>query len=208
MRLPDFTEKAIPQHEATIARFTSKLGDDHLSTLVAMNNLAKAYQLGGRVHDSIELYEKTLAKLRTKLSDDHPTTLAAMNGLAGSYRLAGKLDRAISLLEATLEGRRVKLGPDHPETLVTSFDLADAYMAAGEPGKADPAGPSLSGKDRGARRSPPRQGSRAHPQGGEAAGKRVASSGATVTGADGRLPDVRAERLKSVSPKDAMPTKL
>jgi len=57
-----------------------------------MNNLARAYQAGGRLSDSIDLYERTLSKLRGKIGDDHPTTLATMNGLARSYRLAGKLD--------------------------------------------------------------------------------------------------------------------
>ena len=183
-------DKAIALHETAIARFKAKLGDDHLTTLVAMNNLARAYQIGGRVSDSIELYETTLARLRAKLSDDHPTTLAAMNGLARSYRLAGRARpgdhalrsrpwRAAERSWAAITRRRC----------VTTLDLADAYVAAGRTDKAIPLARAFLAKDRANRgiASPPRF-CDAIPRGDEAAGKRVAHSGASREQATSWLP--------------------
>ena len=127
--------RAISLHEDVLIRLRATLGENHLTTLVAMNNLARAYEAGLRHAESIELYEKTFPKLRAKLSDDHPTVLTAMCGLARAYQSSGRLSQAIGLFEATLSKRRVKLGDRHPETLMSLFELASAYSAAKQPEK-------------------------------------------------------------------------
>ena len=127
--------RAISLHEAVLQRLRAKLGEEHLTTLVTMNNLARAYEAGLRHDESIELYEKTVPKLRAKLSDDHPTVLTAMCGMARAYQSVGRRSQAIGLFEDALAKRRVKLGDVHPETLMTLFELASAYSAAEQPEK-------------------------------------------------------------------------
>jgi len=50
------------------------LGDDHPQTLIAMNNLACAYQSAGDLDRAIPLFEQALTDCRRVLGDDHPLT--------------------------------------------------------------------------------------------------------------------------------------
>jgi tetratricopeptide (TPR) repeat protein len=105
------------------------LGAQDPSTLVARNNLAKAYQSAGRLTEAISLFERVLTDRRRLLGADHPNSLAAANDLADAYQSAGRLAEAISLFARVLVDRERLLGPDHPDTLSTRHDLGHAYMS-------------------------------------------------------------------------------
>ena len=77
-----------------------------------MNNLAKAYQVAGKLDLAIPLFEKTLKLQEAKLGPDHPSTLTTMGNLATAYGTARKLDRAIPLFEKTVKLMGDKFGPD------------------------------------------------------------------------------------------------
>ena len=70
-----------------------KLGDEHPTTLITVNNLGRTYEAAGRIAEAIRLHERTLEKLRSRLTDDHPTTLTAMYGLAKAYRDYGQFEQ-------------------------------------------------------------------------------------------------------------------
>ena len=88
--------RAISLHEAVLQRLRAKLGEEHITTLVTMNNLARAYEAGLRYDESIALYEKTLPKLRE-----------AQRG--PSYRADGhvRVGAGISLCRTALTGDRL-----------------------------------------------------------------------------------------------------
>jgi eukaryotic-like serine/threonine-protein kinase len=108
------------------------LGPEHLTTLVAMSDLAVAYLDSGQRDVAVPIFEETLKALKAKLGPDHPDTLSVMNNLAVAYGHAGRLDLALPLHEETLRLTRARQGPDHPDTLTRRNNLAETYVAAGK----------------------------------------------------------------------------
>jgi eukaryotic-like serine/threonine-protein kinase len=133
-----FPELAIRQHELALALRRQSLGQNHLSTLNSMSNLATAYYEAGQVDRAIPLYQKALETQRATLGEDHPDTLVAMNGLAAAFDIAGQVDRAVTLYEQTVRAQRAKLGEDHPDTLISMSNFAGAYRRAGHLDRAMP----------------------------------------------------------------------
>jgi tetratricopeptide (TPR) repeat protein len=96
-----------------------------------MFNLARTYQVAGKLDLAQPLLEETLRRRKATLGADHLDTLMTMNNLATVYRAAGKLDLALPLLEETLKLRKAKFGADNPDTLMTMNSLTAAYRDAG-----------------------------------------------------------------------------
>ncbi|MFE7593849.1 tetratricopeptide repeat protein [Kitasatospora sp. NPDC057512] len=112
------------------------LGNDHLDTLNARNNLAHSYSEAGRVSEAMNLQEQLLTDLQRLLHADDPVLLTARNNVAATYWEVGRADEAIDLQEQVLADRRRVLGDDHPETLLARNNLAVSYS---EVGRADEA---------------------------------------------------------------------
>jgi serine/threonine protein kinase len=110
----------------------AQLGDDHPDTLASMNNLAMAYQDGGRFDKAIPVLEETLTRRRRRLGDDNASTIETMNDLAVAYWQAGQTAKAIPLYEETLAKVQAAMGEEHNDTLTIMDNLAVAYGAAGQ----------------------------------------------------------------------------
>src|SRR5262249_36986594 len=82
----------------------TNLGADHPYTLTTLNNLARAYQDAGRLHEAIPLFDQVRGALVTKLGADHPNTLTTLNNLARAYQDAGRLPEALPLFEQAALG--------------------------------------------------------------------------------------------------------
>ena len=67
------TEDAIKLLEATISQEQSKLGNDHVETLISRIALAAVYHAAGRIDDAIKLYEADPPGIWQRLGPDHPT---------------------------------------------------------------------------------------------------------------------------------------
>ncbi|MFF4346307.1 tetratricopeptide repeat protein [Streptomyces sp. NPDC001530] len=130
--------RAIPLHEATLARCEEVLGDTDPYTLASRGNLACAYHVAGQLRRAISLHEKTLTQREQVLGETHPSTLANRNGLAYAYSAVGDWGRAISLFEVTLSQRKEALGAEHSSTLTSQNNLAYAYESVGDLGRAIP----------------------------------------------------------------------
>jgi tetratricopeptide (TPR) repeat protein len=123
--------EAIALYEQVRDAQVKKLGADHPSTLITLDNLSKAYKAAGRLPDAIALFEQVRDARVKKLGADHPSTLVTLSNLARAYRAADRLPLVIALFEQVRDARVKKLGADHPDTLVTLNNLAGAYKAAG-----------------------------------------------------------------------------
>ena len=127
---------ALGQFERALALRKAKLGPDHPDTLSAMNNVAFACRVVGRLQQALELFEQTLQRRKVVLGAEHTNTFDTMNNLAISYFSLGRREAAASLWENTLRWRKVRQGPNHPETLSTANNLALCYQYLGRPGEA------------------------------------------------------------------------
>ncbi|HZW32297.1 MAG TPA: tetratricopeptide repeat protein [Isosphaeraceae bacterium] len=129
---------SVATSEEALAIRRRELGEAHLGTLEAMNNLAGAHLAAGRLQSGLSLFEQILEARRLKQGEDHPDTLDAINNLGLAYHEAGQLDRAIPLLEQAHKAARAKLGNDHRDALSVANNLARAYQDAGRLDRAIP----------------------------------------------------------------------
>ncbi|KAJ7795887.1 P-loop containing nucleoside triphosphate hydrolase protein [Mycena leptocephala] len=120
------------------------LGEDHLDTLLAMNDLAvtywklqefkKAEKLQAVV---LEKRKQFLEKQKQLMGDNHPDTLLNMGNLAVSYQNLGEFKKAEELQVVVLKKRKQLLGDDHPDTLLAMGHLAATYRQLEEFMKAE-----------------------------------------------------------------------
>ncbi|KAJ7762591.1 hypothetical protein B0H16DRAFT_1368814, partial [Mycena metata] len=108
------------------------LGDDHLSTLDAMNNLAGTYNKLGQFHEAEALEIMVLEKRKEILGEDHLATLDAMYNLAITCSQLGQFQKAKELEVVVVEKRREILGNLHPDTLAAQGNLGTTYRQLGE----------------------------------------------------------------------------
>ncbi|KAF7371435.1 FabD/lysophospholipase-like protein [Mycena sanguinolenta] len=102
-------------------------GEDHLNTLVTMNNLADTYRRLGQFEAAEKLQVEVLEKRRKLLGEDHLDTVMAMHNLAATYHHLGRFEDARKLGVEVLEKQRRLLGDDHPETLDAMHNLGITY---------------------------------------------------------------------------------
>lgn len=71
------------------------LGDEHPSTLSAMNNLANTLGNQGKLDEAASMKKEVLEKMQRILGDEHLSTISALNNLASTLGDQGKLDEDI-----------------------------------------------------------------------------------------------------------------
>jgi tetratricopeptide (TPR) repeat protein len=120
--------KSLPLLEQAFARRKSRLGPDHPDTLLAMDNLAVAYEGAARLKNATSLFEVMFALRKTKFGLNYPDTLASINYLGVVYQKAGRLREALPLLERAFELRKMNLGPDQVETLASMKNLVQTNI--------------------------------------------------------------------------------
>lgn len=123
--------EAVPLLEKVLKLRQNHQGEKHVDTLAAMNNLAVAYNLAGRMQDALELNENTLENQREVLGERHRDTLKTMTHLASSLKELGRIAEAIELHEETLKLKHEVLGEKDPQTPYSMHGLALAYENAG-----------------------------------------------------------------------------
>ncbi|KAI9148693.1 Kinesin light chain [Paramyrothecium foliicola] len=106
-------------------------GENHLSTLNSMTNLASTYRNQGRWEEAQKLVEQVIETRRKKLGAHHPSTLTSIANLALIYRNQGRWEEAEELNLQVMETRKIKLGADHPHTLSSIANLASTYRHQG-----------------------------------------------------------------------------
>ncbi|QOJ15200.1 MAG: tetratricopeptide repeat protein [Planctomycetia bacterium] len=99
-------------------------GEDHLTTLVSLNNLAGLLQAQNRQEEAAACFREVVEKRRRILGDVHPRTLNAIKNLGTVLGKVGKRKEAEALMRESLENQRRLLGADHPGTLVSLSNLA------------------------------------------------------------------------------------
>ncbi len=122
-------EKAEKQLTLAVEMSTEEFGQDHRSTLRAMNNLANLYQDQGNPKAAEPLFRQTLEWRRRVLPPDDPDTLVSLNNLALVLQEQGRLVEAEPLFREALENRRRILGDDHKDTLVSMNNYGGLLMS-------------------------------------------------------------------------------
>lgn len=115
-----------------LARATQFFGEEHRSTLTALNHLGVIKRNRGELEEAARLHEQAVEGFTRIQGPEHEDTLVAKNDLALAYQNLGRLDEAESLLTETLETRRRTLGPSAPATLTSMFNLGTLRGVQGQ----------------------------------------------------------------------------
>ncbi|KAF8153617.1 P-loop containing nucleoside triphosphate hydrolase protein, partial [Mycena galopus ATCC 62051] len=127
--------------ELSVAVYKSRkenLGEDHLSTLIWMGNLATIYHKMGQLKEAERLdlvvleKRKSVEKQKTILGEDHPYTLSTMGNLGTTYHRLGQFNEAEELQILVLQKHTKILGEEHPKTLIAMGNLASTYKELGQ----------------------------------------------------------------------------
>ncbi|KAF7357130.1 TPR-like protein [Mycena sanguinolenta] len=125
------------------------LGDDHLDTLLAMNNLGWTYYCQNCFVEAEEVLAFALDKLKSLVSDNHPDTQRVLQNLVWTYwRLskwkeaaelkklihndASEQEQSLEELENKVKVKRQFLGDDNFQTLDAIHSLAIRYDSLGQ----------------------------------------------------------------------------
>ena len=123
--------QAIELLEKAVAILDTVQGSSDVDTLLAMAQLAWAYDVQGRWTDASRLRERLLQIYRGLHDGEDPEVVTATANLAHTYHKQGRLAEAVKLLEEVLKSDTKLLGGDHPETLTTKSSLAVTYLIQG-----------------------------------------------------------------------------
>jgi tetratricopeptide (TPR) repeat protein len=118
--------------EQSLALARHELGNQHQSTLNAMDSLAFLYYLQGKYAKAEPLYTAALEGLRRVQGVEHPDTIRAMYRLGTLLCDRGKWSQSESLLVAALKFCRSAFGEDHFYTRATMYGLGTLYYFEGK----------------------------------------------------------------------------
>jgi len=78
-------DAAFPLQESALEKRRRTLGEEHPSTLIAINNMGILLQDQGRLAEAEPFFRETLEKRRRTLGEEHPDTLACAQALVDLY---------------------------------------------------------------------------------------------------------------------------
>jgi tetratricopeptide (TPR) repeat protein len=108
------------------------LGEHHVYTLVAMNNLAMVLRNEGDYEEARRHLDRLVQVMARTLGQDHPETVNSMLNLASTLRDLAEYEAARRLQERVLEITTRLGGEQDPATLRTLNDLALTVQAHGD----------------------------------------------------------------------------
>ncbi len=115
------------------ARDVSRQALDHLSMMIALDNLGLLVQnQGGLVSNAEAYYQEALIVGEEKLGADHPYLGTVLDHLAQMQHEQGQLDEAKSLYQRALTIKEKGLGSEHMRTAATMTHLAQLYRGLGD----------------------------------------------------------------------------
>jgi len=119
-------------YERLLSIVRDRLGDEHLETLVVMNDLAGILmEMEDRLADAETLSRHVLAVRERVLGERDFWTLSAANNLGKILRRRGKIDEAYAMAARAVRLAVETLGPDHPNSLIYSNNLGEVCRVKG-----------------------------------------------------------------------------
>lgn len=112
--------------------YRTTLGDSHLDTMNALNNVATLMTELAQYKEAADLFEQLRTVQERVLGKEHPATLITINNLALDIDWQGRSKEAEALYRQALEAQTRLLGPQNPDRLHTLNNLAACLPALGK----------------------------------------------------------------------------
>ena len=120
---------ALRYHEAALAERRARLGPEHPTVALSLQNLADIHVAADEPARAFPLLEEALALERRTLGEAHPRHGGTLLVLGDALLKTGRLDQAVETLEEARSILGKALGEDHPTTLRARGTLAVAVLA-------------------------------------------------------------------------------
>ncbi|WP_414549188.1 tetratricopeptide repeat protein [Anabaena sp. CCY 0017] len=129
---------AEPWRQQCLSTAQDRLGDNHPSVAISLNNLATLYESQGKYDQAESLLLQALELTKRLLGDNHPSVATSLNNLAALYSDQGKYDQAEPLYLQALELFKRLRGDNHPDVVTSLSNLAALYKSQGRYNQAEP----------------------------------------------------------------------
>ncbi len=131
-------DKAVPWCKQCLEITKKRLGEEHPSVAVSLNNLALLYYSQGRYSEAEPIFIQALALWRKLLGEEHPDVASSLNNLALLYYSQGRYSEAEPIFIQALALWRKLLGEEHPDVASSLNNLALLYYSQGRYSEAEP----------------------------------------------------------------------
>jgi tetratricopeptide (TPR) repeat protein len=116
-------QAALPLCTEAHRLFAARLGDEHLRTLAAWEDLGYLQKYLGHPEASLHIFSDSEGRRRALQGPEHEDTLRTLHNVALAETLLGRFDQAEAHMRAVGEARRRVLGPDHYDSITSIHDL-------------------------------------------------------------------------------------
>ena len=125
-------EQAIKLYRDAVEIYSSKLGDDHDSTMDAKIQLAKALQNGNKLDEAINVFFLVTSMRKAIHGESSPSAADSLVLMAHALRKKDDFQQAIKELKRALKVYREALGDAHEKVSSTVDEIASLYVTIGD----------------------------------------------------------------------------
>ena len=126
------SHKEVKMKEQLLNFMRSQYGPHHVQTIVALDNIALAYDRLGRHQEADEHSVEALKLAKDLFGEDHPETIQVMANRAVILLNVGRLDEALPLAATASEMTSLTRGGGHRLAIIAKDNLAQILYARGE----------------------------------------------------------------------------
>ncbi|MEJ2534638.1 MAG: serine/threonine-protein kinase, partial [Gammaproteobacteria bacterium] len=124
--------EAVPYLEQAARLYDELLGENHLRTAAAFNNLAIAEENTGQLDDAEAHYRAAIRSWRGVYGEDHPRPMLAFETLVRALGRWGRAEEGVAAGREALETRIRVHGADHPDVVPAMIALGVNLGFAGD----------------------------------------------------------------------------
>ena len=129
-------KQALRLHRDAVAVYTTKLGDNHQSTLQAKSRLGQVLENAGDYEEAVGMFFGVMSMTKALKGDKDPEVADMMSRIAGTLRKKGNYELGIKTLKRALKIYREVLGDSDPNVSSTVDSIASFYVTIGDFAKA------------------------------------------------------------------------
>jgi tetratricopeptide (TPR) repeat protein len=125
-------EQAIKLHRESLAIYSTKLGDDHTTTLDQKLKLGRVLENAGIYEEAITVYYQVTIMRRAIRGEKDPSSADSLSRMAAVLKKKGEYQLAVKELKRALKVYREALGDAHEKVSVTVDEIASLYVTQGD----------------------------------------------------------------------------
>jgi tetratricopeptide (TPR) repeat protein len=125
-------KQALKLHKDAVSVYSTKLGDDHQTTLEAKTRLGQVQENSGDFDAAVGTFYEVMSMTKALKGEKDPSGADVMTQIAATLRKKGKYELAIKTLKRALKTYREVLGDSHPSVSTTVDAIASLYVTVGD----------------------------------------------------------------------------